>query len=229
VKTGTVDRGTAELAVRELVNGTPMSRIASDLGIDQASLDLFARHFGWPASLRRLRGAAKSIDSGSGAFALAGAPDLAAAEPAAQSVAEPAGESAAWGQEAPAAAVGVVTSVGDDFDAPVQDLLDAYRVAQLIDLTPGRSTTLRMPLGRFVDADGRETVLGYAVVDVELDRDGVLAALEGQDIGVGPVTCRVTSELAPEGEAAIRALAAQLPPVPEAAGAGGAVHGRRLR
>lgn len=90
---------------------------------------------------------------------------------------------------------------------------DALAVLGLLKHHPYSRATLRMPLGRLIDADGRETVLGHAVVEVELHRDGVLAALAGDDIGVSPVTTCVTAEHTPEGAAAIRALAAQLGPV----------------
>jgi hypothetical protein len=369
------DRETVEIAVHDLARGVPLPKLAEALGVTQDSLDAFARHFGWPVSLKKLRSASRSIIAGSSELVLATVPDLicttprpepAPAEPeapaapaavvtdspeqptspttsqeddvssrrttrtsprpttgtshdvAASPEPEPVtprdrtddaevetGEcdggmhcpaavhdtscdvavqqnldggpttityadddsaqagvpaGAICGDEAvldavrevlatppesapetePAPSVATSTAARDEaadraLDAaqdriartgtdttgagPVRidpDLADAHAVAQLLDV-PRHHATLRMPLGRLIDADGRQTVLGYAVVDVDLDRDGVLAALEGTNVGAVPVTWAVRSEITPDGEAAIRALTAMLP-----SGTGGA-------
>ena len=71
--------------------------------------------------------------------------------------------------------------------------------------------TLTMPLGRLVDVDGTETVLAVAVVEVQLVKGQVLAALDDEQVTVPPFCWTAERQLTPEGETAIRALAALLP------------------
>lgn len=77
--------------------------------------------------------------------------------------------------------------------------------------TPGRAT-LTMPLGRLMDADGTVTVLGEAVVEVELIPADVLAQAAGElrQFGKPPVSCWVSTRLTEDGQRAIRRLAALL-------------------
>lgn len=78
---------------------------------------------------------------------------------------------------------------------------------------PRDRATLRIPLGRIVDVDGAELVLGWGVVDVEVAQEWLLAILDDPMNDSGNVV-RVTSvrrEWTPEGIAAVRQLAAALP------------------
>lgn len=96
-------------------------------------------------------------------------------------------------------------------------LEDAAAVLQLLDqasIEPSTDqATLSMPLGRLIDADGKETILGLGYVHVQIFPAGLLAALSGETSAEddAPVTLAVARELTPEGADAIRTLAALLP------------------
>lgn len=76
---------------------------------------------------------------------------------------------------------------------------------------PSGRATLGMPLGRLVDADGRETLLGHAVVTVELDQGAVLDALSGHIPQARAVrVVAVEQQLTSDGRDAIRQLASLL-------------------
>lgn len=77
--------------------------------------------------------------------------------------------------------------------------------------TPGTTAVLRLPLGRYTDADGTETVLGEALVHVRVSRDGVLDWISGMSDAAPAVVDRVEQRLTPDGHAAIAALALLLP------------------
>ncbi len=80
--------------------------------------------------------------------------------------------------------------------------------SRIIDEARG-AVTLTMPLGRLVDADGSETVIAEAVIEVTLGLPRVvLAAL--RDEGECPVYWTARRRLTPEGAAAIRSLAGLL-------------------
>lgn len=85
---------------------------------------------------------------------------------------------------------------------------DAIAVLDALDQLdrPKSRATLVMPLGKLVDADGTEIVIGQAVVEVELDPAGVLAALYATGERP-PVTTYVTAEITPAGGKAVRELA----------------------
>jgi hypothetical protein len=77
----------------------------------------------------------------------------------------------------------------------------------------GPRATLTMPLVRLVDADGSETVLAEAVVEVELVPAEVLNYLDqGADALVGgePLVYYISRRVTDEGAVAIRALATLL-------------------
>lgn len=80
-------------------------------------------------------------------------------------------------------------------------------------ICPEGSALLTAPLGRFVDPDGTETVLGLLHVRVEIDVAGALAFLGGDDQAQA-VRWGVAREVTPEGAAAIRQLAALLEETP---------------
>jgi len=85
------------------------------------------------------------------------------------------------------------------------------RLERLTGLVPTSTrATLTMPLVRLVDADGTETVLAEAVVEVELVPAQVLAVLEGRFAAPEPVSSFVSRRITDEGAVAIRALATLL-------------------
>jgi hypothetical protein len=106
--------------------------------------------------------------------------------------------------------------VDEDLERSVTDAAmkeDTARILQLLDQQPTDRATLSMPLGRLVDADGTETVLGYALVHITLTPGVLVAQIAGEDpaLRLSPFAWQVEREFTPDGEAAIRALAALLP------------------
>jgi hypothetical protein len=101
----------------------------------------------------------------------------------------------------------------DPIDAAL--LQDAAATLQILDRAPtGPTATLTMPLGRLVDADGTETLLGEALVHVELIPAGVLDWLSPDpDPDTPAVRVTVEHRLTDDGAAAIRSLATLLPAV----------------
>jgi hypothetical protein len=111
----------------------------------------------------------------------------------------------------------------EDGDSP-DDLLAAVRAIDAADVLDAvvpvghaavDRATLRMPLGRLIDADGTEVVVAWAEVDVLLDTERVLEAVRvsAQYRGglAAPVLATVRHVFTDDGAAAIRSLAALLP------------------
>ena len=85
------------------------------------------------------------------------------------------------------------------------------RLTGLVPPAPSTRATLTMPLVRLVDADGSETVLAEAVVEVELVPAEVLMILEGTlPLAGTPLTHYISRRITDEGAVAIRALATLL-------------------
>lgn len=103
--------------------------------------------------------------------------------------------------------------------AALRALDDAFR-AEVIstgDDRAGDTAILRMPLGRYVDAHGREIVLGEVLAEVQLDRDAILDWLSGLSGSADSRCVRVLSvrqELTDVGREAARALQSLLSSVP---------------
>ena len=100
-------------------------------------------------------------------------------------------------------------------DPLVGDTMAALQSLERLTAAPSDRATLAMPLGRLIDADGRETVLGAVEIDVQLHLPGVLEALAGKlftgnEGGHLVIPTRIAQRLTDEGRAAIRQLASLL-------------------
>lgn len=105
---------------------------------------------------------------------------------------------------------------GDTMPKPTPDeAAEALAVLADVDkLTTGTDrAVLTMPLTRLVDLDGTETVLAEVVVEVRLLKSGVMEALDDEDCMALAVEVEsLQRQVTADGAAAIRQLAALLPP-----------------
>jgi hypothetical protein len=211
-----------EAAVTLLAAGDTITAVAQSVGATAESVDTLARHYGWPASLTRLRRASRLIGQGQGEQALAGAPAL-VAEPEGQP--QPAAEATAPGAvhvsvttgtataediaAAIRAAVALPTPTVQEDDVPTTDpaLAEADRILDVLDGTTGPTATLTTSLDVLLTADGTPVALTEAVVEVALDLDALQRALGGEDVSPVAVT-RCESRLTDAGRALVRRLAA---------------------
>ena len=224
-----------ERAIRELALNRQPAKVAEDLGVPAADVEALARTLGWPRTVRNLKSAAAAIDEGDGLWQgdipAAGVRDESETPWDLDSVGDRqdireheveiretrvAELDKVLGETAQRVAdrAGVVREMALDLAGqPVLQVPPGTPEVTAV-AAPHDRATLRIPLGRLVDADGAETVLGWAAVDVEVAQEWLLPVLDNPMDDVGNVV-RVTGvrrEWTPEGVAAVRQLHAALPP-----------------
>lgn len=227
-----------ELAIRGLANGRPALVVANEIGVSEAAVAAVGAFFNTP---RNLRSAALAIERGEGMWAGdIDDPDAASAEPVGP--ADPDDDCGSCGWALNTCVAEVLSEARRcctdcTHREPVEVRADERSAAEAEEASrsamagartlwvpqgtpdvtavpaPHDRATLRTQLGRLVDADGTETVIGWAVVDVELTPDAPGIARRGKaPFGVFPVQWSARVEWTPEGVAAIRQLHAALPP-----------------
>lgn len=191
--------------------------IAAEVGTTSDAVRQVGEPFGWPKRFASLKAAAEAIENCDDEGEYVG--DLPAPPPPTVHV-EHDGvpfdldplvdhqDQQEAAQEARRATGGWVEWVEDA--APIED---AAAVPEILDRAAPKPTdwaTLVHPLARLVNADGVETVLVEAVVDVAVDPAGLLAFLDGGPHSP-PIAWRVSRRITDDGRVAIEGLRDLLP------------------
>jgi len=211
-----------EEAIVMLASGDLPATVAAVLETNATAVKAVGRAYGYPQSRSQIKAVADRLTHGDRedlkhADALPGCPWVHPSTPA-ESPEDDVPSTTAEPEVLEHLEERAAAREADDRTALIEETAE---ILQILDraMAPSDRATLTMPLGRLIDADGRETVLGVVEIDVQLHVPGVLEALAGQlfmgaEGGHLVVPTRIERRLTPEGAAAIRQLAALLEETP---------------